>query len=477
MKRHLGTALAILFVIAAYFFFGSYGKFEFVVHWDGRPGDAMYAGLAEGFRNGQLAMIDKPDERLIALPHPYDHAARHDAGIPYLWDASYFNGRYYLYFSPLPALLFYLPYRWIAGTYPLDQLAAVFFAAWTFLAAALFLITALKNVKRHVPLPVWILLAGLGNVIPFVMVFSRTYEVAALCGSAMTATWAWSLARYLESPRTSRLVWMSFWLAMSIAARPNLGLLLPLAVIAMLTSIPRREWLRGFIAAGIPMAIIGAAVMYYNYARFHDVFEFGQTYQLTYMPMAEYKVCSCRNVAELFRIVNSSSLYLFAPPYLSSQFPFAGLSMQVLDPAVSFTTFSEEVGGIAPLAPLALLGSLVAALLALRRGSEPSSARAGLFVVAAAWIALAGLSSCWFVTARYSLDFWVLMVAGAVICIERGLAVLGDAGLRITGLRAATIALALYSIVLGLLLGLRGNGGQFYYGNPELFDRLVKMFG
>ena len=46
---------------------------------------------------------------------------------------------------------------------------------------------------------IWILLIGLGNFIPFVLVFARTYEVANLAGTAMGATWAWALLRFAQS--------------------------------------------------------------------------------------------------------------------------------------------------------------------------------------------------------------------------------------------------------------------------------------
>src|SRR5687767_3100512 len=103
------TAVAILFVLYAYTFFATYGHFHFHSRpWDlpgGRPADAYYASLAEGFLRGQLSMAHEPHASLMAMPHPYNMEARDAAQVPYLWDASYFDGRYYLYFTPLPALL------------------------------------------------------------------------------------------------------------------------------------------------------------------------------------------------------------------------------------------------------------------------------------------------------------------------------------------------------------------------------------
>src|SRR5688500_18608042 len=181
-----GVPAAILFVLFVYLFFATYGQFAFKSRpWyllGGRPGDAYYAALAEGFRQGQLSMAHVPTPSLMEMPNPWDYELRKSNNVPYLWDASYFNGKYYLYFTPLPALLIYMPVRLLYGLYPSDQLAAAVFAAWAFLFAMLFVRRALATTARHVPLPLWILLIGLGNVVPFIMVFSRTYEVAALCG-------------------------------------------------------------------------------------------------------------------------------------------------------------------------------------------------------------------------------------------------------------------------------------------------------
>lgn len=466
VPRRLAVISAVLFVLTAYAYFGSYGTFSFHSRdWakpGGRPGDAYYASLAEGFRRGELSLAHRPDPQLMAMPHPYDYEARHRDNVPYLWDASYFNGRYYLYFTPLPVLFVYLPHYAVYGGYPSDQFAAAVFAAWAFLMASLFVAGALGK-ERNIPLPIWLLLIGLGNVVPFIMVFSRTYEVATLCGMAMTATWAWSLLRYLQSPRTSRLVWMAVWLGLAIAARPNLALLLPIAFLAL----PKPRLEPALIAA-IPLGAIAIALMSYNYARFHDPFEFGVRYQLTYVPMGDFRVCGCTSPAEALRVVNNASVYVFAPVQVRSDFPFADLPVQRLDPAVSFNGYSEEVGGLAPLLPLAALGSLAAALLVLRREPLDTSARAAMLVLAGGWLVLLGLSSCWYVTARYENDFMMLIAAGSAVIVDRTLTT--------RPLRAIAIVLAIYSVLLGTLLGFKGTGGWFAKENPKLFKRLSDMF-
>jgi len=252
---------------------------------------------------------------------------------------------------------------------------------------------------------------------------------------------------------------MSTWLGAAIATRPNLGVLLLVAFFAL----PKPRWRPALIAL-IPLSVLGASVLLYNYARFQNPLEFGLHYQLTYMPMANIETCACRNIWEAVRLVNNFGIYLFAPPYLGSAFPYVDLSGQRLDPAVSFVGVSDDVGGLLPMLPLAAIGSGVALLTALRRQPIEVGTRAALLVVAAGWLVLVALCSCWWVTARYSLDFMLLIAAGSLVVLDRTLAT--------PALRRAAIGLACYSIILGVMLGFEGNHQWFAKQNPELVRTL-----
>src|SRR5215212_2355606 len=255
MIRRVPAILAVVAVLAAYAFFASYGTFDFRrVNWDtpySTGGGRLYASQAEGFRRGQISLAYEADPVLARMHDPYSLDERFKAGVGYVWDASYFEGKYYIYFSPLPVLMFYLPYRFLRGAYPPDALVGVFFAAWAFLMIVLTTRRALAGRKLFVPLAVWILLIGLGNVIPFSLGHVRVYQVAILTGMAMSATWAYSLLRFAETGRIRHALWMGVWLALAIAARPNLGILL-LVVPFTISLRDRRAW-AAFIA---PLAIV-----------------------------------------------------------------------------------------------------------------------------------------------------------------------------------------------------------------------------
>jgi DNA-directed RNA polymerase subunit beta. len=87
-----------------------------------------------------------------------------------------------------------------------------------------------------------------------------------------------------------------------------------------------------------------------------------------------------------------------------------------------------------------------------------------------------GLSSCWWVVARYSLDFMMLIGASSVVLVEAGLTNLRAIGVRILPLRLAVAALACYSIVMGLMLGFMGPGEAFKIANPATFQMISDWF-
>ena len=62
----------------------------------------FYGLLGDAFLSGQTYLKITPSPQLLALADPYDP----HANAPYLlWDASLYNGKYYLYFGPGPALI------------------------------------------------------------------------------------------------------------------------------------------------------------------------------------------------------------------------------------------------------------------------------------------------------------------------------------------------------------------------------------
>jgi hypothetical protein len=469
LRGTLSTAASVLLVLAAYAFFGSLGSFDFprVTDWK----VSNYASLAEGFRNGHLHLDQKIDSRLMLVPYPWDPRARE--GIYYHWDVSYLNGRYYLYFTPLPALFIYIPFRLLLGAYPSDALVAALLSTWVFLAAVAFLRRALSGSRSLIPMPLWIIAAGLGNILPFLLTHVGMYEIAILTGTAMTSMWALAVLSFVRKPTSWRAVAVGSWLALAIAARPNLGVLLIASAWVIVRELRETRAALVRAAAGFvaPLAVVAALLIAYNYARFNEPFEFGLRYQLTSVDMKGQRVCGVCSVPEAMRLANHTMHYLFWSPAFRAGFPYVEMQPARLDAAVVWprqNDATEQMIGILPLFPLVAVGMLFAIVFA-----EDQRLRAARRVIFGGLLVLFSLASCWWVVSRYSLDFFFLLVPASIACVERGLSRLREMDVRVGPLRAGAAALACYSACMGVLLGFEGPGEAFRRANPELFERIA----
>jgi hypothetical protein len=231
------------------------------------------------------------------------------------------------------------------------------------------------------------------------------------------------------------------------------------------------------VMAVIPLCLIGSALLSYNAARFDDPFEFGTKYQITVLSMLDQKVCSLCTPAEVARLLNNAMQYMAAPPGIWSAFPFAVAYDAQHDPATMFPAEQEQSGGVGAMIPITILGSIAAVIFALIREESTVHLRGSILVIAGSWLVMLGLSACWFIVARYTLDFALLMTLGAIVCVETALQRLAPLLRAPRVLDAIVIALAFLSILLGPLHGLEGKDGAFRKQNPAVYERLAKPFG
>jgi hypothetical protein len=74
--------------------------------------NGYYNYLGRAFAHGRLELPIKPSPQLLALPNPWDPAADDTYK---MHDMALFNGRYYLYHGPGPAVLLFTPWLLITG--------------------------------------------------------------------------------------------------------------------------------------------------------------------------------------------------------------------------------------------------------------------------------------------------------------------------------------------------------------------------
>jgi hypothetical protein len=96
-RFYLAVSMLSGFIIIIYIWFISIGL------WTSWPNETNYYDLlATAFSRGQLAVDVQPDPALLAMENVYEPENRE--GIPILWDATLYKGKYYLYWGPSPAL-------------------------------------------------------------------------------------------------------------------------------------------------------------------------------------------------------------------------------------------------------------------------------------------------------------------------------------------------------------------------------------
>jgi hypothetical protein len=112
------------------------------VNWHGQTSE-YYPLLTDAFLAGQTSLLIEPPAELLALPNPYDPIANAQLR---LHDVSLYQGKYYLYFGPVPALTLFLPFRVLTGIHlPSRAAVAIFCAAGFACCCALFFLVARRE--------------------------------------------------------------------------------------------------------------------------------------------------------------------------------------------------------------------------------------------------------------------------------------------------------------------------------------------
>ncbi|HVU35376.1 MAG TPA: hypothetical protein VHE61_18205 [Opitutaceae bacterium] len=426
-----------------------------------------YNLLIDGFRKGHLYLDIAPDPRLLALSDPYDPAQNDKVRLP---DASYYHGRYYIYFGPTPAVTLMLPFALLTG-HRLPQAAAVLVYCLLGIAAASALWLRLRH--RHFPDsaawigPVGVLVMGLGA---HVLACARRPEIwelpiAAGFGFTMLALLAVGWAIDGRRPVLAMAV-AGLSIGLAVGARPPAILTVGMLVIAtwqLWRSAGRAVAVKAAVAAAIPLGVLLAALAWYNYARFDSPFQFGQAYQLTSLREGAVKHFDLRFVWYNLRV------YFAWPVRWTTDFPF--LASRSLPPAPAGYFSGEELYWLAVLSPFLWFGPL--ALVCARNGAGGRNR----FVVSVASIVAAALPLtflllCFFYAAeRYMVDFvpyLMLLALGGLLVVERAAA----GRLARVAFCTAAIAAAVVTIGTGVLASFDYHGRRMRETDPRTWQRI-----
>lgn len=431
---------------------------------------AYYNRQADAFLHGQSHLILRPPAGLLALPDPYDP----DANRPFrqgigIHDSVLFNGKLYLYWGPVPALLL-VPLKafGVRGILGDEWLVVAFMLGATLLVGLILRKLWRKYFPHRSPtlILLGIILFGLATPATYFLSRAAVYEAAIAGGQFFLLLGMWFMTSSLSHSRERewpRDPCSGLCLAAAVGCRASLAIaVVGLALLIAIPLLRRQQWKR-LATFAIPLICGAAALANYNYQRFGSVTEFGQKYQLT---GANY-----RATPALFAAANtppSSWSYLTRPVTFEESFPFVlarggeGTFPAWVDRPAYYES-KEAIVGLLICAPLFLLAGIPLVRVVRghwRDGPIPHLLVAGVLAFAPI---LAAVGS----TQRYLMDLWPC----AAILSAIGLWTLLETRRHIF-VRIAIAACLVWTISLGLLLSVSGPYDHLKTWNPTLYGQL-----
>lgn len=301
-------------------------------NWNGDnfPYMRQYSSMANSLLNGRLDLDVEVDPILLEMENPYDPEERVRQGVTFAWDHSFYNGRYYMYFGVVPAIIVFAPFQMMFGRPAKAYFATQLFV--TLIIAGIFTLLWFLRKKyfKNLSFTSFLFLAS------SISIMSVWYSVAApsLYATAITSAIAfevWSIYCFFRSINKKKegkkfLPWLLLGTtlgALSFGCRPTIALL-NILLLPLLWQIIKTEtkvtvkFILKLLATLLPYVVVGILLMLYNYARFGSPFEFGQSYQLTVADQTSY---SSWNI-NLLNIFNGAGEFFLRFDGLTSSFPF-----------------------------------------------------------------------------------------------------------------------------------------------------------
>ena len=313
----------LLLILVFYVWTATAGTYKFQYLDYDSSHSRYYNILTDAFLKCQLNLPVEPSQELLALPDPYEPSANS----PYkLHDCSLYKGKYFLYFGPTPVIALYFPYRILTGLRLPDNIAVLVFMFGTLIWSAA-LLSYLRN-KYFKQISDWKLLlavavVGVANFGPFILQRTEVYEVAISCGIFFLTGAIYFLCRGLYEAKN---MWMlglgSLFLGMAAGGRPQIllsAILIPLIIFFKIKGnleFNKKDQISLILTLVVPYLICLLLLASYNYFRFDNPFEFGNTFQLGIANLPKLKFSYFEN------ILSGIYFFILRTPVINSTFPF-----------------------------------------------------------------------------------------------------------------------------------------------------------
>lgn len=386
----------------------------------------QYAELAKSFTQGKLYLSENPPDYLKNMDDPYDKGSRDEmqkqTGEKYLFDVAYYNGHYYVYFGVVPVLLFYLPFYLLAGSNFPTAVGVLIMIVLFIIGISVLLDRFARYHFKRVSLGLYLLLQiplVVCSGILYLCKFPTFYSLPIACGVAFAV---WGLYFWMRGRASSKPYgWFlggSLCMALIAGCRPQIILIalvaIPLFWRQFITNAnttglkTKKGWLKLFCLA-IPFVVVAIGLMWYNYARFGSVANFGANYNLTMNDMTQRGM-------QISRVLPALFAYFIQPPNVTGVFPF-------INPVIFETTYLGQTikevtfGGVLVCLPVLWILFFAPPLLSLRRRERNTKTIMGVIIVLLVVAVLIAILDAQVagILQRYYADFSFMLLIAAVL--------------------------------------------------------------
>ena len=456
-----------------------------------------YQRLADAFAKRQLYVGVNPGKALLDAPDPYDPQSR-GAFQDEIWDMSYYDGKLYYYWGPIPALMI-LPLKFFLDKKITDNYLVFIFSVGILIFNSLILFKLWRRFFVNISMmQVFIAITLTGLSLPILWGLSVPYVYEAAIGASqlfMMGGLYFTFGAVENNPSQNKNLFLAglFWAcavsARAINALPVILLTLFISYWILKDSPRPTQWTRYtriLASLYIPLIVGAMLISWYNWARFDSPLEFGLRYQITTFNL-NAKTNLIFHPSYFFLNLYA---YLLQPFALISKFPF-------LQPVIFSSALHENgiaqpgiyyagrLTGLIVSAPFLILGLIP---LRAKKGFAPahlSAPEAGQ-----PYRRVVTLLACSFLTSFITILFYftaqerflvdtisqitLLAILGYWTVLTRA-QVSPSARSRLFVILAQT--LLVFTICASLLLAVSSETNRIETLNPQLFEKINTLFG
>jgi len=474
------TALSALAIVLIYIFFMSVGT------WTKWPTTTdFYTQLARAFDHGQVSLLTKPDPSILALQNPYQYDELRKQAT-YLWDVSLFNGKYYIYWGPAPAVIMAI----VGLFHPIkagDQYIVFASACGLFFVNVLLLFGLWKRFFSD--LPVWafeiiVVLVGLVSPLLWSLNDPEIYEASILFGQFLLLSGFYFVFISFDKPESSTWKLTLAGVCWAIAIASRITLILPIAFwIALFAFFKVRTYKqyiwKSLLVMIVPLLISLAAMGWYNWVRFDSPLEFGLHYQLTSSDLRKTQLFSLDYLpSNLYGYIFYGFDLQTTFPFLVADNPMHPIIFPNLIPSVLF----EQTTGILWTSPFLLFALIpLIALIREKKSSRQNNLLrwVNISLIGSTFLLFSTILLYFYQTMRFLDDIAPQLALLSGIGFWQGLQYLKFKQDKFqTAYRYTAILLVIASCVISFLLAILSYryANRFDKFNPALLNALLHFF-